>query len=164
MNHPILMQNIILLGALLLGALATVLLRQIVKAAIALAFTSIVLTILMFRLGAPWAAVFELSVCAGLITVIFVGAISLVKPATEQEEKEQLVFLLRRYLPMLALLLVLGVWLSLLKPTAVPLPPPEAVAWDFRQLLWSVRPLDLLGQIMVMLAGVWGVVVLFKEK
>ena len=156
-------QNIILLGTLLLGALATVLLRQLIKAALALAFTSVVLCVIMFKLGAPWAAVFELSVCAGLITVIFVGAISLAKPATEMETKTQLRIHFFRYLPMLALLLALGLWLCLRAPTAVPLPAPAA-AEDFRQVLWSVRRLDLFGQIMVMLTGVWGVVVLFKEK
>ena len=38
------------------------------------------------------------------------------------------------------------------------------VITDMRALLWGPRALDLLGQILVLLAGVWGVVILFKEE
>jgi len=163
LNNPIL-ENIILMAAMLLGALATVMLRQLVKAAIALAFTSVVLCIIMFKLDAPWAAVFELSVCAGLITVVFISAISLVKPATEEERATHIRFKLRRYFWLPLALLLVGCALSYLQGQPLPLPPPEAAGTEFRQLLWGPRALDLLGQILVLLAGVWGVVVLFKEE
>jgi NADH-quinone oxidoreductase subunit J len=155
-------QNYILFAALMTGALATVLTRDLVRAAIALAFTSMVLTMIIYRLGAPWAAVFELSVCAGLITVIFIGAISLVRPATEQEKRDELASKVRRYLPLFVLLLGVGLVLGAGRPADLPLPP-AADPEDFRRVLWTVRRLDLMGQIMVLLTGVWGVVVLFKE-
>ena len=46
-----------------------------------------VLAILMFRLTRPSAAVFELSVCAGLIPVIFISAISLTQRLKRDEAK-----------------------------------------------------------------------------
>ena len=61
--------KLIVLAIMLLCALWTVMTRGLVRAALGLAATSIALTVLMFMLGAGLAAVFELSVCAGLITV-----------------------------------------------------------------------------------------------
>ena len=156
--------NIILMAAMLLGALATVMFRQLVKAAIALAFTSVVLCLIMFKLNAPWAAVFELSVCAGLITVVFISAISLVHPATQEEQAAHVRFKIRRYFWLPLILLGIGFGLSCLHPAPLPLPPPELAGSDMRQILWGQRALDLLGQILILLAGVWGVVILFKEK
>jgi NADH-quinone oxidoreductase subunit J len=49
------------------------------KAAICLGVASALLGVLFFVLNAPYAAVFELSICAGLITVLFVSTISLTK-------------------------------------------------------------------------------------
>jgi NADH-quinone oxidoreductase subunit J len=159
-----LLENIILMAAMLLGGLATVMLRQLVKAAIALAFTSVVLCIIMFKLAAPWAAVFELSVCAGLITVVFISAISLVKPATEDERAAHLRFKARRYFLLPIVLLAVGCGLSYLPIPPLPLAAGKEVITDMRVLLWGPRALDLLGQILVLLAGVWGVVILFKEE
>jgi NADH-quinone oxidoreductase subunit J len=159
-----LLMNIILMGAMLLGAVATVMLRQLVKAAIALAFTSVVLCIVMFKLNAPWAAVFELSVCAGLITVVFISAVSLVKPATEEERAAHIRFKTRRYFLLPLVLLLVGVGMSYLTGQPLPLPAAESAGTELRSLLWGSRSLDLLGQVLVLLAGVWGVVVLFKEE
>ena len=103
MNQTII---IILLELLVLSAVFTVMIRNLLKAAIALALTSAVLTVIMFLLGAWMAAVFELSVCAGLITVVFVSAISLTKPKTMEESKEKQKIRIKRfiYLPFLLVL------------------------------------------------------------
>ena len=61
----------------LLGALAAVLFKNLLRAAIALGVGSAALAILFFLLGAPYAGGFELSVGAGLISVLFIIAISL---------------------------------------------------------------------------------------
>lgn len=159
-----LLGNVMLMAAMLLGGLATVMLRQLVKAAIALAFTSVVLCILMFKLAAPWAAVFELSVCAGLITVVFISAISLVKPATDEERTAHMRFKVRRYFLLPVVLLAVGCTLSYMTIRPLPLVAGAEVITDMRALLWGPRALDLLGQILVLLSGVWGVVILFKEE
>jgi NADH-quinone oxidoreductase subunit J len=155
--------DIALLIVLLAGALWTVLAADLLKSAIGLAVTSVVLAILMFRLLAPLAAVFELSVCAGLITVVFISVISLTRPGIEKNGAASIRLGKFIVLP----LLVLGAGLALLwlkyQPdlsSVLALPQQE----DMRRVLWGERRLDLLGQVVVLLAGIFGVVVLFKER
>ena len=159
--------NILLLGLLIVAVLATVLSHELLQSAISLAVTSVVLAILMFRLDSPLAAVFELSICAGLITVIFISAISLTNteiPKTTTASKPAIGrrFLKLAVLPLL-MLLVGAAFFFLHGNLNITLPTPE-LQRDVRTLLWSQRQLDLLGQIIIILAGVFGVVVLFKEK
>jgi len=61
--------DVILLTLLVLAALWTVMSSRIVRAAVGLAITSVILSIIMFHLKSPLAAVFELSVCAGLFSL-----------------------------------------------------------------------------------------------
>jgi len=155
---------LILLFLMLLSSVWAVMTRTLLKAAIGLALASAVLTVLMFLLGAPMAAVFELSVCAGLITVVFVSTISLTKPisekAEEEREREHLKF--SWILPLI--LLAIGLALKFV-PFAFDFNlPPAALNNDFRSVLWNTRLLDILGQITIILAGVFGVIILFKEK
>jgi len=77
--------NTVLLFILITAALWTVMTRSLLRSAIGLALTSVILTIIMFRLNSHFAAVFELSVCAGLISVLFVSTISLTHPLTKQQ-------------------------------------------------------------------------------
>jgi NADH-quinone oxidoreductase subunit J len=67
----------LLVAILLCGAIAAVLSRNLIRAAVALGIGSAALAMLFFSLGAPYAGGFELSVGAGLISVLFVVAISL---------------------------------------------------------------------------------------
>jgi NADH-quinone oxidoreductase subunit J len=57
--------------------------RDLLRAAVALAVLSVALAAIFFKLGAPYAGAFELSVCAGLVTVLFIAAISSVKSRQE---------------------------------------------------------------------------------
>lgn len=156
--------DLLLLTILLACSLWAVLTRSLLISAIALAAVSIALTLLMFRLDAPIAAVFELSVCAGLITVVFVSTISLTKPVTRPELKQQTKNRIKRYwyLPVLVFLAAafLGFYMVYPElPLMVALPD-----LDFRDVMWKLRQTDILGQIVIILAGVFGVVVLLKEK
>ena len=62
--------NLLLIVALVAAALWTVMTARLLRAVVALAVTSVLITVLMFQLRAPIAGVFELSVCAGLIPAI----------------------------------------------------------------------------------------------
>ena len=62
---------------ILASALVAVLSENLLRAAIALGVGSAALAVLFFLLGARHASVFELSVGAGLISVLFIIAISL---------------------------------------------------------------------------------------
>lgn len=156
--------NLLLLIALTIAALWSVLKRDLVKAAISLAVSSIILTIIMFRLASPLAAVFELSVCAGLITVIFMSTISLTKYRTKQQEEERRRSRAKRF-ALLPVLLIAAA--AVLAYGGIPMNftlPQAAVAGDVRNVLWNERQLDVLGQVIVILAGFFGVSVLFNGK
>ena len=162
--------TIVLLALMLLAALWTVMTRGLIRAAIGLAATSIILTILMFMLGSSLAAVFELSVCAGLITVILVSTIGMTQPSSRSELMEKTRHRLRRYWYLPAIVIVVGALLAWYGIGAsLSLPPPVSAsgitgAVDARQVLWGSRQADLIGQVIVILAGVFGVIVLFKER
>ena len=154
---------LILLISLIAAALWAVLTRSLLMSAIGLAVASIILTALLFLLNAPLAAVFELSVCAGLITVIFVSAISLTKPVTRDELKQETKSRIKRYwyLPVLVVALFIFLGYNMVAPE------PKLLSvygeLDVRNVIWKLRQTDMLGQIILILTGVFGVVVLFKE-
>lgn len=61
----------------LIGAIAAVLAENLIRAAVALGIGSAALAMLLFLLNAPYAGGFELSVGSGLISILFIIAISL---------------------------------------------------------------------------------------
>jgi NADH-quinone oxidoreductase subunit J len=74
---------------LILIASATIALaaKNLVRAAVALGVGSAALAMLYFMLGAPYAGGFELSVGAGLISVLFIVAISLTASMERQSDE-----------------------------------------------------------------------------
>lgn len=155
--------DLILLVALLFSGLWTVLTARLIRSVVGLALTSAILSIIMFRLHSPMAAVFELSVCAGLISVIFVTTVSF----TQRLNKDKLRIRKRERFArfwFLPILLIAG-WLMLSRVT-VPIyihKFPVLIHPDVRFVLWNLRHADLLGQIIVIICGVFAVVILFKE-
>ena len=158
------MINSVILIVMVIAALWTVLTRSLLKAAIGLALTSAIITIIMFRLNSPLAAVFELSVCTGLITAVFVSTISLTKPLTHRETIAVSKNRLRRYWYLPVIVVLSGILLSASNIQMDFTLPPKATELDVRNVLWHMRQLDLFGQIVIILAGVFGVVTLFREK
>ncbi len=71
--------NIILLISAIIFVVLAIKIKDLLKASIALAGFSIALSMIFFRYDSPYAAVFELAICSGLITVLFVSAISMLK-------------------------------------------------------------------------------------
>ena len=148
---------------LVIAAVWTVMTTRLLRSVIGLAITSVILTIIMFKLDSPLAAVFELSVCAGLISAIFISSIGLTQRLTE----EQLAVRRKERLPKFWLLPVIVVLAGVaLYQLHIPIDfhlhaaPTEN---DVRNIIWNLRHLDLLGQIVILLAGAFGVVALFKE-
>ncbi len=151
---------VLMVLAALWASLTTILLR----ATIALALTSAMLAVVMYSLGATLAAVLELSVCAGLISVVFVSVISLTQRKPFKDIVLHRTSRLRRFWPLPLVLVAVGVALSFVHAPlqiAVPLPGGDG---DVRTVLWNLRQLDLFGQILILLAGVFGVLVLFKKE
>ncbi|MBU1726627.1 MAG: hypothetical protein KJ880_03250 [Candidatus Omnitrophica bacterium] len=155
---------IISLIAFVLAALWAVMTRSLLRSAIALALTSAMLTIVMFRLRAAMAAAFELSVCAGLISVVFISALSLTHPLTWNEIRQHMKDRLSRFWYLPVIVVVVGFALFFLKVTPEFKLPPAEIEKDVREVLWNLRQLDLIGQVAVLLAGGLGVVILFRDK
>ena len=159
---------ILLLSGLIVSAVLCVLLEDLLKAAIAMAVLSALLALVMFFFDAPLAAVLELSVCAGLITVVFISAISMTKVRTKEEATARIKDRHKRFalLPVF-LIVLLCAMLFILWPRL------NALFTDYEPaaemavesgLFESKRLADLLGQIVITLAGVFGVLIFFKEE
>jgi NADH-quinone oxidoreductase subunit J len=154
----------IILGLIIFTLLLTAMIRNTLKAVISLAVASALLTVVIFIMGAPLAAVFELSVCAGLITAIFVSTISLTQSQETNENPDESKKRIKRYIYLPVILLVAGVLLVFAKPAInFVISPTGAQDTSVQQILWHARKLDIAGQIIIILAGVFGVVILFKE-
>ena len=156
--------NILLLVLMLIASLWTVMGRSLLKATIGLAVTSAALSVIIFRLNSPIAAVFELSVCTGLMTVVFVSTISLTKPLTHKDIIRISARRLKRfwYLPVIIILSSIAlIFVRLPKDLAISV---AEKALDVRQVLWNTRQIDLFGQIIILIAGAIGVVILFEER
>lgn len=148
------------------AALWTVLTVRLLRSAIGLAVTSALLTIIIYRFDSPLAAAFELSVCAGLISVIFVSAITLTARLSPDRLTQREGEVLRRFWFLPLLVIIAGV---LLYQTSIPIEMVVGEAktgaqGDVRSIIWNTRHLDLIGQIAILLAGAIGVVLLFKER
>jgi len=129
-----------------------------------LALTSAILTVIIFRLNAPLAGVFELSVCAGLIPVLFVSVISLTQPLTYKEVLTHMKSRFARFWSLPLIVVILGIILGLMKVKVTTKLPLAETQNDVRFVLWHLRQFDLLGQIIILFTGVFGVVILFKER
>ena len=71
--------SLILIIAAIVCAILAVRFKEVLFSAISLAVLSVLIAIMFFRLNSAYAGVFELSVCAGLITALFVSVISLTR-------------------------------------------------------------------------------------
>jgi NADH-quinone oxidoreductase subunit J len=148
---------------LVLAAAWTVMTVRLLRAVIGLALTSVILTIIMFKLNSPLAAVFELSVCAGLISAIFISCISLTQRLTDEQAAARQKERFSKFWLLPVILVIAGITLY---QVHIPLGfhlQAAPVESDVRNIIWNLRHLDLLGQIVILLAGAFGVVVLFKD-
>jgi len=152
-----------LLAAVLIFAAAAVMAADILMAAVSLALSSAVLAMVLFRLDAPWAGALELSVCAGLITVLFISTAGLLRKH-EQFLKEPK----KRFLALPLVLIAAGaaLWffgahiLAVLGPAAGN----TAQNGNAAQILWQTRRADLLGQLCLFAAGVFAVRAFFTRE
>lgn len=155
----------IMICLLLIPALWAAFAKDLLRSAIALLGGSIGLTLLLFDLNAPIAGVFELSVGAGLITVLFILTISLTRPVEGEENLTRKKAHYKRFLflPFLILAIAVLLWLTR-NQWIIDLPMGNIQEnTNVGEILWKSRGLDLLGQIIILLVGAFGVVVLFKR-
>ncbi|NPV68460.1 MAG: DUF4040 domain-containing protein [Anaerolineae bacterium] len=147
---------VVLLGGAFLCALQAIRAQQLLASAIWLAAVSALVAIALYLIGAPQVAVIELSVGAGLVTVLFVFAISIAG-----EDAMTLPAAVPRPLAVALVILSAGLlgWMTL---PALGIKPPLAES-PFAQMLWQERGLDVLVQVVLIFAGVIGVLGLLGE-
>ncbi len=131
--------------------------RRLLYSALWLAGASAVLATALYQLGAAMVAVIELSVGAGLVTVLFVFAINV---AGEEGTVGPPV------VPVWAGGTAVLVALVLIGALALPMPGPASAGapeGTFAQTLWEARGLDVLVQMVLIFAGVLGLLGLLAE-
>lgn len=150
------LNGLLVLGAILCAfqALRT---KQLLSAALWLACTSALVACLLYSLGANEVAVIELSVGAGLVTVLFVFGISIA--GEDAMGKPSLVpWAIAGGVALMAMGLV--AWFTL--PSGEPVAP--IIEPSFSIMLWEQRGLDVLVQIGLIFAGVLGILGILAEK
>jgi len=153
--------QIILLVAMLVASAAAILAKDLLKSAIALAVSSLLLGIIFFQMGAPYAGVFEISVVAGLITVLFMLTIALTKQGGDVRESKTVKIVFPLFFIVFALIDILVMRGILAR---IPALAAAAETGTFGEVLWKERSLDLIGQLGVILAGVLAVLALFRKR
>ena len=146
-----------------LFAMWAVMARSLLISAMMLALVSVFSALILFDFNAPWAAVFELSVCAGLITVLFIGGVSLVRGDYERNPEGRTGF---HALPLALAIFAIAAWFG------VPAFFGEIEGWKrmaspegtIGLALWDLRRPDILGQIVMLAAGVFMIKAIFPKK
>jgi uncharacterized MnhB-related membrane protein len=150
----------VLYAGLTLGALACAILAiktpRLLTASLWLAALSALLSLFFYLMGAARIAVIELSVGAGLVTVLFVFAIGIAGDATAGQS--HLVPRPVSWGLSLAVFLLLGWFIWPL--VGAPAPPSQP---SLASLLWEGRALDAWVQVVLIFAGVLGVLGLLTE-
>lgn len=148
--------NSILVAAAIVSALMATRARRLLGSALWLAAVSVLLSVLFFSLGAPQVAVIELSVGAGLVTVLFIFAINL---AGESGNPPASIVPNWLAAPIAGLVPVLLAALAAFQTAA----PGSGATQPFAVMLWQQRSLDVLVQIVLIFAGVLGLLGLLAE-
>jgi len=158
--------HIILLSLIIISSIFAVSYARVIRGAIILGIVSMLVSISLFLLSCPLAGIFELSVCSGLITVIFISVISLTVPPDDNQRKANSISMIKKIILLFLLVLVCGFALYMLDSkniTFIPLMQDIQEPIGTRDNIWNLRHVDLIGQALILLTGLFAVVVLFKK-
>jgi NADH:ubiquinone oxidoreductase subunit 6 (subunit J) len=166
------MLTALLTVAALACAIQAVRARRLLDSAIWLSGVSALLAILFYRLGARQVAAIELSVGAGLVTVLFVFAIGM---AGDEGDRPKTVVPQGAALALVLAAALLLAWL-ILPAGEGSLAPPEqpasvaagqaaagAAEAPLQEIIWQQRGLDVLVQVVLIFSGILGVLGLLAE-
>jgi NADH:ubiquinone oxidoreductase subunit 6 (subunit J) len=150
------MINLVLFFAILICAIQSIHSKKLIPSAIWLAGASAILSILIFKMGANQVAVIELSVGAGLVTVLLIFAIGV---AGEEATSASPIIPRALIIGLIfAFVFLLGIFIFPPGSTKSPQPEPPLTT-----ILWNERGLDILTQIVLIFAGVLGLLGLLAE-
>ncbi len=122
-----------------------------------LSCVSAAVSVLLYLMGAQQVAVIELSVGAGLVTVLLVYALSVVG-----EDARDLLSVIPKPLAFTLVGLTAGLLLLMIFPLGEP--PVNVTSFSLTVVLWQQRVLDVWIQIVLIFSGVLGVLGLLSEK
>jgi len=130
--------------------------KRLLSSALWLAVASALLAVIFYLMGAQLVAIFELSIGAGLVTVLFVFAIGIAG-----EEDTNLRSLVPKTLAggVTIIMFLLLSWFLLPAQSAQPSLPEQSVS----TVIWEQRSLDVLLQIAIIFSGVLGLLGLLAE-
>jgi len=146
----------ILVGAAIFSAIQSLRANSLLRSAIWLAGVSVLLSIVIYLLGAHQVAVIELSVGAGLVTVMFVFAINVAGDEGIGERSlipKPLAWALIIFSSLLLTYYVLPIKTSI----------PSVSETNLAAVIWQDRSLDLLVQVVLIYSGVLGLVGILAE-
>ncbi len=151
------MWHIIILIGILICAFQAIRSERLLVAALWLAGTSALVAIMMYLLGAYQIAVIELSVGAGLVTVLFVFAINIAG-----EEPIPAISMIPKPIAWVSVIVAVGLlgW-QILPLFDLPLGTLQGAG--FQEMLWSGRKVDLYLQTALIFAGVLSMIALLSE-
>ncbi len=151
------MFDLLIVAAIFVCALMAVRESRLLLSALWLAGTSALVALILYRLGAPEVAVIELSVGAGLVTVLFVFAINIAG-----EDMPALRALVPAPLAWVVAIaaIAIGGWMAVPTLGATPGLPQTT---PFATVLWEDRSLDVLLQVVLIIGGVLAVLGLLAE-
>lgn len=144
------MLTVVLVVVTVFCAIQAIIANRMLIAALWLAGVSALVAIMLYVLGAPQVAVVELSVGAGLVTVLFVFAISI---AGDELMKASMLVPGTLAWSLILLVVVLLGWTFLTTSGSAP-PTGNAEELSFAGVFWQQRQLDILVQIVLIFAGV----------
>jgi uncharacterized MnhB-related membrane protein len=152
------MLHILIAAGILVCAVQAVRIQRLLYSAIWLAGASALVALLMYMLGAPEVAVIELSVGAGLVTVIFVFAINI---AGDETFKSKPLIPKPLALTLILVTVLLIGWFAL---PALSMYTTSSLGTPFiTNKLWNDRTLDILLQVVMIFAGTLGILGLLSE-
>jgi NADH:ubiquinone oxidoreductase subunit 6 (subunit J) len=152
------MALVLLIVVTLIFALQAILAKQLITSALWLAGVSALCSVLFFLSGAQLVAVIELSVGAGLVTVLFVFAISVAGDdalGARPVPPRSLIAIL------IAFFILLMGWFIM--PISGTLPLSAITNPPLAEVLWQERGLDLIVQVVLIFSGVLGLLGLLAE-
>ena len=131
--------------------------QRLLSSILYLACVSAAVSVLLYLMGAQQVAVIELSVGAGLVTVLLVYALSVVG-----EDAADLLSVIPKPLAFILVGLSAGLLLLMIFPLGEP--SVEVASFSLTVVLWQQRVLDVWIQIVLIFSGVLGVLGLLSER
>lgn len=154
----------VLLVLMVLAALFVVFSRDLLYAVISLGLLSVFTSVLFYSLGSPYASIIELSIGAGLITILFMATISLVE---QPKPRKGNIFGLSFLNVMgIAVIAIAALWIgfSLVKGGGPSLVAALVPSGTLPETLWGNRLLDVFGLGIIIFTAAIGIGALFRTE